>query len=46
MPDANLPSIVTQMGVDLHRSDVLRINLNMSFPRLPCQGEVPDCLLR
>lgn len=29
-----------QMGVDLHRSDVLRINLNMSFPRLPCQSEV------
>lgn len=32
------PLRIEQMGVDLHRSDLLRLNLNMSFPRLPCQA--------
>lgn len=30
---------LAQMGVDTHRSSLLRINLDMSFPSLPCQGK-------
>ena len=36
--------VIVQIGVDLTRSNELRIHLNMTFPALPCQGAPqPSC---